>query len=259
MARTATYLYCVVKAPRRPATTRGPRGLAGATPPEAVALGGSLWLIVADVPLDVYGPEPLQLALGNMQWVSDAALAHDGVVEYFSRKPGVTAVPMKMFTMFSTRERALEDMRARRRDLGPVIKRIAGSDEWGVRVMRLAAPRPSARERSSAASGAAFLAAKKDARDAAREAVQRAIDAAEDVYTVLAPIARQVSRRDDVPAGAATPPLLDAAFLVPAARRVRFKAAARKAAARCREAGASMSLTGPWPAYNFVQLKGDRD
>jgi hypothetical protein len=46
--------------------------------------------------------------------------------------------------------------------------------------------------------------------------------------------------------------LLDAAFLVPNARRARFKAAARKEAARCAAAGAQMMLTGPWPVYNFI-------
>jgi hypothetical protein len=232
MAPTATYLYCVVKSGRRPVTARAPRGIAGATAPAAAELGGSLWLIVADAPLEVYGPEPLQRALGDMQWVSDAAIAHDAVVEHFSRRPDAVTVPMKMFTMFSTRDRAVAEMRARRRELEPVIKRIAGSDEWGVRVMRTSAGAPADRRAAASPSGAAFLAAKRQVRDD--------------------------RRRDDVPPGAATPPLLDATFLVPAARRTRFKAVARKAAAMCVEAGASMTLTGPWPAYHFVQLPDGR-
>lgn len=253
---TATYLYCVVKSGRRPVTARAPGGLAGATALQAVELGGSLWMIVAEVPLDVYGPEPLQLALGDLHWVSDAAVAHDGVVEYFSRRAGSTTVPMKMFTMFSTRERAVADMRARRRDLDPIVKRIAGSDEWGVRVVRTTAAATPAG--AAAASGAAFLAGKKQVRDDRREAVRLAVEAAESAFTALAAVARDTRRRSDVPPGAAAPPLLDAAFLVPAARRARFKAAARKAAASCGEAGAAMSLTGPWPAYNFVQLPDGR-
>ena len=254
MAPTATYLYCVVKSGRRPATARAPRGIAGATAPAAAELGGSLWLIVADAPLEVYGPEPLQRALGDMQWVSDAAIAHDAVVEHFSRRPGAVTVPMKMFTMFSTRDRAVAEMRARRRELEPVIKRIAGSHEWGVRVMRTSAGTPADRPAAASPSGAAFLAAKRQVRDDRREAARLALAAAERAFTALAAVARDVRRRDDVPPGASTPPLLDATFLVPAARRTRFKAVARKAAAMCGEAGASMTLTGPWPAYHFVQL-----
>jgi hypothetical protein len=56
-----------------------------------------------------------------------------------------------------------------------------------------------------------------------------------------------------VPAGATSPPLLDAALLVPSGRKLRFKAAVNREARRCREAGADLMLTGPWPAYNFIQ------
>jgi hypothetical protein len=257
---TATYLYCVVKSARRPAASRGPAGLAGATAPAAVELGQALWLIVGEVPLSIYGPEPLEQALGDMAWVSDAAVAHDAVVEYCARLRGATAVPMKMFTMFSTLDRAVADMRGRRRELEAVVKRIAGCDEWGVRVMRaVPAAAPGSRRVRSAGTGAAFLAAKKQVRDEAREAARLAAAAAEEAYAGLAALAKDVARRQDVPAGASTPPLLDAAFLVPSTRRTRFKSAARRLAGECQEAGASMSLTGPWPAYNFVQpSKGAR-
>ena len=73
----------------------------------------------------------------------------------------------------------------------------------------------------------------------------------------LAPVARATRRRETEPKGVVTPPLLDAAFLVPAASLARFKSAARRAAASCARAGAEMTLTGPWPPYNFVQA-GDR-
>jgi hypothetical protein len=46
--------------------------------------------------------------------------------------------------------------------------------------------------------------------------------------------------------------VLEAAFLVTAGARARFKAEARKQAAACAAAGAELTLSGPWPAYNFV-------
>jgi hypothetical protein len=48
------------------------------------------------------------------------------------------------------------------------------------------------------------------------------------------------------------PPILEAAFLVPASARARFKLEARRQAGACAAAGADMTLTGPWPAYSFV-------
>ena len=253
MDRSATYLYCVVKAARRPSVARAPRGLPGAATPAAVELGGSFWLIVADVPLDVYGPEALESALGDIQWVSDAAVAHDGVVEHFARMTSATAIPMKMFTMFSTESRAVAEMKKRRRELAAVVKRIAGCEEWGVRIARSAPAAPQPRTRPAATSGAAFLAAKKQVRDDTREAARAAAAVAQQAFEALSAVAKDATRRDDVPQGATTPPLIDAAFLVPAGRRSAFKSAARKAAAVCSKAGASMTLTGPWPAYNFVQ------
>jgi hypothetical protein len=258
MEPTATYVYCIVRSASRPKTARAPQGLPGSARLSILPVDKSLWIAVADVPLALYGPEALETSLRDMAWVSDVALAHEAVVEYFSRQPNATIVPMKLFTMFSSTERAIEEMRSRRGDLAPVLKRIAGCEEWAVRISR----RPTAassrgKSTAKAASGAAFLAAKKQSRDDAREAAREAAETAHHAFAALAAIARASRRRDDTPAGAVSPPLLDAAFLVPSGRRARFRAAARRLAAGSAKAGVAMTLTGPWPAYNFVQTGRD--
>jgi hypothetical protein len=254
MSSIAAYVYCLVKAKSRPSLAKAPRGLPGATAPEAVQVSTGLWLIVADVPLSVYGPGPLADSLGNLEWVSEVAVAHESVVEFFSRVRAATTVPMKLFTMFSSRERAIADVRSRRRELAGIIKRIADAEEWGVRVAFEPVPaRGGTAAPGGSSGGAAFLAAKRDARDRALKAIQHASDTAEESFEALCGVARDFRRRDDPPAGASSPPILDATFLVSHGERARFKAAARTAAAECRRAGATMILTGPWPAYSFVQ------
>jgi len=254
MDGTATYVYCIVRSARAPRTARAPRGLAGATRPSVAAVTRSLSLVIATVPLESYGSGPLESALQDMQWVAEVAVAHEAVVEYFARQAGVTVIPMKLFTMFTSGARAIEETRSRECDLEAAAKRIAGCEEWGVRITRrLAASRRQRRLDVKPSSGAAFLAAKKDARDVARAAVHAAAEAAERAFTTLASIARDARRRDDAPEGASTPPLLDAAFLVPTTRRARFKAAVRKLAATQVKTGTKMTLSGPWPSYNFVQ------
>lgn len=255
-AARATYLYCVVRSAKRPSTRGVPPGLPGSERPVVVPAGRRLWLVVSEVPLDRYGPERLETALRDIDWVAEVAVAHEGVVEHFARLRGAAVVPMKLFTMFSTQDRAVAEMETRRQELDAVLTRIAGCEEWGVRVSRRA-PVLRAPAEPRARSGAAFLAARKDARDNARAAAQKSAEAAATTFDALAPLARDARRRDDAPAGAA-PPLLDAAFLVPAAGRARFRAAARRAAAICADAGAEMTLTGPWPAYNFVQTQAER-
>src|SRR4030081_1645519 len=110
MEPSATYLYCIVRSASPPKTARAPPGPPGSTAPATPAVGRSLWIAVAVVPLAQYGPEALETSLRDMRWVSDIALAHEAVVEHFSHQPDATIVPMKLFTMFSTTERAIQEM-----------------------------------------------------------------------------------------------------------------------------------------------------
>jgi hypothetical protein len=217
-----------------------------------------LWLAYAEAPLDTYGAGQLETRLGDLEWVGRIALAHEEVIEYFTRKPGVTVVPMKLFTMFSTRERAIEDIANRRTSILRLMRRVSGAQEWGIRVTHHPSPSEARRAAAPRASGAAFLAGKKDARDSVRTARLAAAETALQAYRRLSKLARDSRIREDAPASATTPPLLDAAFLVTAANRDRFTRAARREAAACAKAGAQMTLTGPWPAYNFVQESGTR-
>src|SRR5439155_1174601 len=100
-------------------------GVQDGTAPDVVALAPSLWLVTSQVPLDVYGSPHLDARLRDLDWVSDAAVAHEAVVERFAAAPAATVVPMKLFTMFSSIDRAIEDVRGRRAALQRVLKRIA--------------------------------------------------------------------------------------------------------------------------------------
>ena len=249
----ATYIYCVVKAARKPSLTGVPPGLPSGSPPQLLHSATGLWLVTSQVPLEVYGPGKLEPALTNMDWVGRIAVAHEAVVEFFAARAGVTVVPMKLFTMFSSPERAIADIGARRRSIDAAMKRIAGAEEWGIRVLRSSPAADKKPAPAAVQSGAAFLAAKKQKRDEALEARVAAAQAAVEAFERLAAIAKDARRREDAPAAGATPPLLDAAFLVSAGKRARFTTAARREAEACARAGAQLTLSGPWPAYNFIQ------
>lgn len=258
----ATYIYCIVKAAKKPSLTGVPPGLPAGTPPQLLQSSSGWWLVASQVPLSTYGPGRLEPALADIEWVGRTAVAHEAVVEFFAGRSAVTVVPMKLFTMFSTPERALEDIASRRPAIDAAMKRIAGAEEWGIRVLRAA---PDARampdERSAGkrvVSGAAFLAAKKQKRDEAQQSRIAAAEAAVDAFERLSVIARASKRREDAPPVGATPPLLDAAFLVPATRREKFTSAAQREAEACARAGAQLTVSGPWPAYNFIHVDDRR-
>jgi hypothetical protein len=254
MSDSATYVYCIVERARRPVVSRAPAGVPHGGRPAVLALEPSIWAVVSHVPLGTYGPGRLDDRLLDLDWVSIVAVGHARVVEHFTRMREATVVPLKVFTMFSDDRRAVREMEAGRRMWSRALKRIRGCSEWGVRITAGVAAVPD-RHAASASSGTAFLAAKKRARDESRARVHAAAQAAEDAFVRLSRVSRD-ARRHDAPPQATRPPLLDAAFLVPASGKARFDAAAASAATACKVAGADLALTGPWPAYNFVQGSG---
>jgi hypothetical protein len=250
-AAKAVYLYGVVRSARRPSMTRVPGGVPGGSCPEVHAVAPSLWIVSARVPLDVYGPSHLEPRLRDLDWVSQAALAHEGVVEHCSKARTATVIPMKLFTMFSTLDKAINDVASRRSEIQQAMRRIAGAEEWGVRVFRRperAGGTPAARP----ASGAAFLRARKRARDTAAGARSKSARAANRAFDRLRRVARDARVRQTRSESGTNPPILDATFLVGASSRARFRTEARRQAHAVADAGAELVLTGPWPAYNFV-------
>lgn len=209
----------------------------------------------------MYGPAALEPQLRDLDWVARVAVAHEALVEHFAARNGAV-VPLKLFTMFSSRARAVQDVGRRRRAIQGAMRRIEGCEEWGVRITRQTGARgpAGAAPRSPAAhgAGAAFLSARKAARDTAHSARRAAAIAAARAFSKLRAAAKDARQRPSSHEPGTTPPLLDAAFLVPVRGRAAFSAEARRQAAACSGAGAQMTLTGPWPAYTFVASEGRR-
>jgi hypothetical protein len=250
-ADTAVYLYCVARSASRPTIARVPAGIPEAGPPAAHRLDRTLWTITADVPLTIYGPSRLEPRLRDLDWVSQVAVAHERMVEHFARQ--LPVIPAKLFTLFSSRDRAVATLGQQSRAMRETMRRIAGAEEWGVRIFRRAAAVAGTTPR--AASGTDFLRAKRQARDAAATARGAAADAAEAAFEQLRRHARDTRIRAARREAGTNPPLLDAAFLIAARSRARFNQEARRQASALARSGAELVLSGPWPAYNFVDAE----
>jgi hypothetical protein len=255
---TLTYVYCIVRSARRPTMPRiAP--MPGAASLRALTAGTGLWLIVSDVPAREYAEEALIRGLQDLQWVGSRAMAHEAVVERFLNARAV--LPMKLFTLFTSDDRALSHVRRNARRIERVLARVDRQLEWGVRLtfdeqaahaggsVSGARPHPQASDES----GAAYLSRKKEARDRSRLELERARSAGERCYREVARQATAARRRKALEqAPQASRLIIDAAFLVPARRAAAFRAEVRRQARTLSTAGLAVALTGPWPPYNFV-------
>ena len=251
----ATYVYCLIQSEKPPSLDRAPTGLPGTGRPRVIAAGKGLWLVAADAPLDRYGEKPIEKGLRDLSWVSTCALPHEAVIEHASRSG--TVLPMKLFTLFHGDERALEHVAKDRKRIDRLLARLAGREEWGVRIaldearaLRRAADE--ARDEAGGSSGTAFLLRKKKQQDAAREVIVRGQERASKVFDELSARADDARRRPPPPGPVGQRVLLDAAFLVAQGKVKPFQGAAKKAAGALAKDGYELTLTGPWPPYNFV-------
>jgi hypothetical protein len=250
---TATYVYCLVRSAAPPSLDGAPDGLPGTAAPRLLPLEGDLWLVVTDAPLPEYAGDEIESRLSDLSWVSDRALAHEAVVEHCAAIGPV--LPMKLFTLFHGDERAVEHLAGQREEIGKILDRIAGRVEWGVRILLRedeARRKAGAGDGERPASGTSFLLRKKAEKESARDLLARVRAEADRAYEELARRAVEARRRAPEAGEVGARLLLDGAFLVPAGEGEAFEAEVQLLAARLAEQSCEVTLTGPWPPYNFL-------
>ena len=256
---TLTYVYCIVRSARRPSVPRV-APMPGADAIRVLPAGAGLWLIASDVPVKDYGEDALTTGFHDLQWVGSRAMAHEAVIERFLAARAV--LPMKLFTLFTSDERALNHVTRHARRIARVLARVDRQLEWGVRLtfdQRTSTgadghtPRAKATAARRKETGSAYLTRKKDQRDRSRLRLAQARSAGERWYRSMARQATAAHRRKAMEQAASGSRLIvDAAFLVPARRATAFRAEVRRQARDLSAAGVAVALTGPWPPYNFV-------
>jgi hypothetical protein len=249
------YAYCVVGDTAPPALDALPPGVPGAASPRLIELAARRFLVVADAPEEKYGEQAIERGLRDLAWVSACAMAHEQVIEHFLASKAL--LPMKLFTVFSSEAAATAAMKRGARRTAALLEKLAGHIECGVRVRFLAPPAETAPPAAStlAGSGRAFLEAKKQSHNARRTALTAAAEAAAALRAALDRAAAETRALEPpegvVPGGL----LLDAAYLVPKEGVAAFEAILAQHGASLQALGCEVVLTGPWPAYHF--LDGD--
>lgn len=254
----ATYLYCLLRTAAQPPLEDAPPGVPGAGPLRLLPVDDGLWLVASDVPLPEYGSEEIKRRLQDLSWVSGRALAHEAVVECFARA-GVI-IPMKLFTLFTSDERAVAHVQESRERLDRALDRTAGRAEWGVRIRfdesrakEVATTEAKTAEGDGKGSGTHFLLRKKREQEASRTLLTRLRAEADEAFAALSAEAAEAVRREAPTPEAGARMLLDAAFLVPEDRAAAFEGVVARCSEHLAARACEVTLTGPWPPYHFIE------
>jgi hypothetical protein len=251
-ANSACYVFCIVECSGPPSVPDGLPRLPSGSGPRALVLAPGIWLAVADVPLKEYSKAAIERCLQDLDCVSVRAVAHEATIAgFFQRWP---VIPLKLFTIFATEERALAHIRRRLVH----VRRLLGNDrhreEWGIRLTIQPGELPAAPPAHMAGSGRDYLEAKKVRRRQSTSAAGVATHKeASQALSSLSKMAERTRRQKAV--GVGPQAVLRAAFLVSSRRSNAWKAHARTLGLQLAKRGCRIEITGPWPPYNFVSAR----
>ena len=258
MTGTVEYVYCVV-----PATfvlSSAPRGIDRA--PVRSIVRADVAALVTALDADEYSGDAPSERMGDPEWLTPRAVAHDAVITWAADRGAV--VPFSMWTMFSD-ERAVSEMLDDRHDeFRTMLNRVSGARELCVRISADQAALAHVAEQMDdrlgelerqadvASPGQAYLLRRKLAelrKSATRDAGSR--------IAGLAHAALSDHSRESVAGGSsvANEPgvLLDGAYLVDNDHYDAFRSSLTELIATYGPVGLSFDFTGPWPPYHFVR------
>jgi hypothetical protein len=244
---TATYVFCLVQSARAPSLRGAPDGVPGGGAPRLISIDRDIWAVVADAPLERFNSEQLESDFQDVEAISRHALAHAAVVEFFFRRS--TVIPLKLFTLFSTDDRARAHIRGRGPGLRKLFTDLREREEWGVRVIAGEVEAESARSLSS---GRDYLVIKKRLNDQGVSPSRGAVREAKGAVKTLAKLASKVRKETFPPPGRGRPFVTGASLLVKVKRRGRWQKEVARLSGALAKRGHRLEVNGPWPPYHFV-------
>ncbi|MGH7443224.1 MAG: GvpL/GvpF family gas vesicle protein [Longimicrobiales bacterium] len=245
-ADAGKYVYCIIKSSDE--RDFGPIGIGEGGNRVYTVHHRDLAAIVSDTPIRIYDP------------TRENVLAHELVNETVMREH--TVIPMSFGTIFRTRDDIVELLKSTYRAFDDVLEKMDDKIEFGLKVLwdrdkvisRLEESDEEIRRLKQEITGNA-----QSSTYFARMQLGRLIEAAletasngyvMDIHQSLKPVA--VASRSNKPIGDRM--IMNAAYLVERSREQEFDEAV-KALSRKYEEGLSFKYTGPWPPYNFVNIK----
>ncbi|MEU7552834.1 GvpL/GvpF family gas vesicle protein [Streptomyces sp. NPDC044571] len=260
---TLLYVYTVVEASAREALPDLPAPLGGGL---RLVEHARLAAVVEPVEAVRFDEEPLRAQLEDLDRLSALARAHHSVVAAVGER--TTTVPLQLATLCRGEESVRRLLDEAHQQITATMERIAGAQEWGVKVYVDAsssppesapgpAPAPApGRPPDGSGDGSAgrdYLRRRLKDRRARETAEEEAARTCESIHRVLsAHASAAVLHPPQQPqlSGAPGRNVLNAAYLVPVHARRSFSEAVPSAQMLPR--GLRLEVTGPWVPYSFT-------
>ncbi|GAA4541521.1 GvpL/GvpF family gas vesicle protein [Streptomyces collinus] len=224
-------------------------GVAG-DPPRALAHHG-LVAVVSHVPERDFAEEPLRRHLEDLDWLTETARAHQGVIDALTTV--TTPLPLRLGTVFHDDSGVRTMMEAREEDFLRTLDRLEGRVEWGVKVYAESEPQESARPAQKPASGRDYLRQRRTQTRSHEEMWQKAEAFSTRLHEELSAFAedsRMHPPQNPALSKATGRNVLNAAYLVPRAHSEEFVELVDRTKGEV--PGMRIELTGPWAAYSFA-------
>src|SRR5436190_13144749 len=243
-ASRGKYVYCIIEA--ADSLRFGPVGI-GADPSEVYTVHyKNLGAVVSDAPLEV------------LDSTRENVLAHERVNETVMREH--TVIPMSFGTIFKTREDIVELLRSAAEAFGDVLNKMQNKLEFGLKVLwdRDQAIREVEGEDEDISRLKKEISGQKGPTYFARMQYGRLIDSAlqarseryvADILDQLRDVS--VASRINKPIGDKM--IMNAAFLISRDQEGAFDGKVKSIASRFDKL--TFKYTGPWPPYNFVNIR----
>ena len=252
------YLYCVTKTKPNGVNSENVGAQIYSIDSDGV------YAIVRKVSLDDFSEERLKEKLSDMNWIEQKVLEHENMIEKIMQH--TTVIPFKFPTIFHTEENVRKLLRQRGREFRETIAYLENREEWGLKIycdMRefkesIAKEDKRIKEKeqeiSFASKGKAyFLKKKKD--ELVKEKISEYM---KDCFERLKRpcletkinriLPKEVTEKDHEM-------VFNVAFLINKNRIKDFENGLSYLKTKYSDKGLIFDCTGPWPAYNFCQMK----
>lgn len=250
----AWYVYGVVAA-----DTELEGELPGVDParPLTILSEGALAAVASQVPLEEFDEARLREHLADMVWVEATARAHEAVLEDVRRQ--ATVIPMRMCTVYRTEGGVREMLTREAESLRDALDHLEGKDEWGVKVFtdfaRAGGETHDVDATAGEGAGAAYMErvrTERELRDRALEVAEEAAARIHDRLSAVAADAQVIPLQRPEVSGHSGDMILNGVYLVADDAAEGFHDAVDALQSEFELHGIDLTLTGPWPAYNFV-------